>query len=107
MSIDKRNTLAVFPDSAWANSHHANVAPPCWPVSGLVETTFIAFPALVQGASGCCDESGVLRHVHLPLRGQRRLGWPGWPAFLLPVELRRVNHTASTNAEDFTSPTLR
>ena len=43
------------------------------------------------------DESGVLRHVHLPLRGQRRLGLPVWLTLLLPVELRRVNHIASTN----------
>ena len=35
--------------------------------------------------------------VHLPLRGQRRLGWPCRPSPLLPVELQRVNHTASTN----------
>lgn len=27
--------------------------------------------------------------------------------FLLPVELRRVNHTASTNAGDFTFEILR
>jgi hypothetical protein len=44
----------------------------------------------------------------LPLRGQRRLKVsallnPGWPEpngvnfLLLPVELRHVNHTASTN----------
>lgn len=54
------------------------------------------------------DGSGALRHVHLPLRGQRRLGWPrDRLAFLLPVELRRVNHTASTNSEDSTFKSLR
>ena len=44
------------------------------------------------------DESGAFRLVHLPLRGQRRLGVP-LPVYtlLLPVELRCVNHTASTN----------
>ena len=45
------------------------------------------------------DESGVLRLVHLPLRGQRRLSWATLSfTLLLPVELRRVNHVASTNA---------
>lgn len=63
-----------------------------------------------------CDESGIARFVHLPLRGQRRLGLTvahldklsaNEPTLLLPVELRRVNHTASTNAGDFTFKTLR
>ncbi len=53
------------------------------------------------------DGSGVWGHVHLPLRGQRRLGLPGGLTLLLPVELRRVNHTASTNCEDFTFKSLR
>jgi hypothetical protein len=44
-----------------------------------------------------CDGSGILQFVHLPLRGQRRLGLPIWLALLLPVELRHVNHVASTN----------
>ncbi len=62
---------------------------------------------LVQGSQWQIDESGVLRHVHLPLRGQRRLGWPIRLTLLLPVELRHVNHTASTNASDFTAESLR
>jgi hypothetical protein len=41
-----------------------------------------------------------------PLRGQRRPGAPRG-AFLLPVELRRVNHTTSTNGADFIREYLR
>jgi hypothetical protein len=43
-------------------------------------------------------EAESWRFVHLPLRGQRRLGGllSAW-TLLLPVELRRVNHVASTN----------
>jgi hypothetical protein len=48
-----------------------------------------------------CGETGMGQMTHafrLPLRGQRRLGCRRMPtAFLLPVELRHVNHTASTN----------
>ena len=43
------------------------------------------------------DESAVRNRVHLPLRGQRRLGVLWSHAPLLPVELRHENHTASTN----------
>jgi hypothetical protein len=54
---------------------------------------------LFKALSGC-DESGISRCVHLPLRGQRRLGRPVLGvSLLLPVELRRVNHTASTNTQ--------
>ena len=52
--------------------------------------------------------------VRLPLRGQRRLAVlallsgvnpsAGYHFLLLPVELRRVNHTASTNGADSTLP---
>ena len=52
---------------------HAGMAPPCWPVSGLVDATFIAFPVLVQGTSGWVMKAEP-KFVHLPLRGQRRLG---------------------------------
>ena len=50
------------------------------------------------------------KFVRLPLRGQRRLARTVWhfdklsandPNLLLPVELRHVNHTASTNAGHF------
>ena len=46
-----------------------------------------------------CDGSEIAKgFVHLPLRGQRRLGFAvDGKSLLLPVELRRVNHTASTN----------
>ncbi len=61
---------------------------------------------LFKALSGC-DESGILRCVHLPLRGQRRLGLPRIGlSLLLPVELRRVNHTASTNGPDSTPHAL-
>ena len=41
---ESKIALTVVPDSAWAARCHAGVTPPCWPVSGLMETTFIAFP---------------------------------------------------------------
>ena len=55
---------------------------PCWPVSGLTETTPVAFPT-VGTASGVRHRSGGLAprgigHVRLPLRGQRRLGGGPW-----------------------------
>jgi len=50
--------------------------------------------------SGLDASGGVQRHfVHLPLRGQRRLGLLlASVTLLLPVELRRALHTTSTNA---------
>lgn len=53
------------------------------------------------------DESGAWRRVHLPLRGQRRLGLLlASLTLLLPVELRHGNHAASTNAEHSSCATL-
>lgn len=53
------------------------------------------------------DESGALRRVHLPLRGQRRLGLLlASVTLLLPVELRHLNHAASTNAAHSSCATL-
>jgi hypothetical protein len=67
--------LTAFPDSAWATQLCLNEASsPCWPVSGLVETTFVAFPSLNEfNLSGKRDKSGAQGLVHLPLRGQRWL----------------------------------
>ncbi len=79
---------------------HLRAQPPCWPVSGLVESTSIAFPSACSKTLSDNDESGTLRCVHLPLRGQRRLGSALRLTLLLPVELRHANHTASTNALD-------
>lgn len=38
--------LTAFPDSAWASQRRVveDAPPPCWPVSGLTETTCVAFP---------------------------------------------------------------
>ena len=72
----------------------------------------------------CARKKNLAGHSSvLPLRGQRRLKVfallnPGGPepdgvdSLLLPVELRRVNHTASTNTQDSTlqqavNPTIR
>ena len=64
-------------------------------------------------------EAGQTHPFVLPLRGQRRLkvlaladqGLRGFDSLLLPVELRHVNHTASTNkfilsAESSINPTI-
>ena len=56
-------------------------------------------PKRVYIAPSDLDTSGASRLVHLPLRGQRRLGQAVVSRdLLLPVELQHVNHTASTNA---------
>jgi len=48
-----------------------------------------------------------MKFVRLPLRGQRRLARAvGGESLLLPVELRHVNHTASTNAGHFKSKSV-
>ena len=72
-------------------------------------TTPIAFPSACSGHSvavmGAKSKPRYERRfVHLPLRGQRRLGWLlDSVSLLLPVELRRVNHGASTNSVDSTA----
>ena len=81
------------------------------------EAAFIAFPCACSRRSVASDESWMHSPSHeagqthpfvLPLRGQRRLkvltladrGLRGFDSLLLPVELRHVNHTASTNRVD-------
>jgi hypothetical protein len=73
------------------------------------ETTSIAFPSMCSKRSVAVMEAEFkavltcLSFVHLPLRGQHRLGkWqfeststPSSPLF--PVELQHANHAASTN----------
>jgi hypothetical protein len=49
MMKNANETLTVFPDSAWAARCHAGATPLHWPVSGLMETTFIAFPDACSG----------------------------------------------------------
>jgi hypothetical protein len=83
------------------------------------EAAFIAFPSTCSRRSVASDESGIQFQARklrthsfvLPLRGQRRLedlapahhdGVRGLNSLLLPVELRHVNHTASTNIEHST-----
>ena len=92
------------------------------------EAAFIAFPCACSRRSVASDESWMHSPGHeagqthpfvLPLRGQRRLkvlaladrGLRGFDSLLLPVELRHVNHTASTNklilsAESSINPTI-
>ena len=53
--------------------HALGAYPPCWPVSGLVEATFIVFPSACSKRSVTVMKAVSKRHVHLPLRGQRRL----------------------------------
>lgn len=78
----------------------------------------IAFPCACSGHSvavmkaDCTGKKSLAGQSSvLPLRGQRRLKVsallnPGWSEpngvnfLLLPVELRHVNHTASTNSQD-------
>jgi hypothetical protein len=84
------------------------VLSPCWPVSGLTELLSSPSQVLVQGSqwrmmkADCKPNMSGLQPSVLPLRGQRRLKiLPGLADFpLLPVELRHVNHTASTNSQD-------
>ena len=103
---NKSNALTAFPDSAWASQRALAGTPPCWPVSGLADATFIAFPVTCfRATSGLWDESGAGLEpglVCLPLRGQRRLGVRVEHTLLLPVELRTVNQPASTNGQHFT-----
>ena len=92
---------------------------PCWPVSGLTERPSSPSQVLVQGsqwrmmkAEWASKNFSAGHSSVLPLRGQRRLGGVALTdqmtdrcsvdALLLPVELQRVNHTASTNSRDST-----
>ena len=52
----------------------------------------------------CTPESSDMHSSVLPLRGQRKLKAiaVGQNSLLLPVQLRHVNHTASTNSQDST-----
>jgi hypothetical protein len=72
-----------------------------WPVSGLAERFHRLPRRLFDAPSGCVMEAGG-RKARLPFR-DRCGGSAGEVrryrhSFLLPVELRHVNHTASTNA---------
>ena len=75
------------------------------------ETALIAFPSACSRRSVAIDEYWTkarrydLNPFVLPLRGQRRLrvlARLSANSLLLPVELRHVNHTASTNIRDST-----
>lgn len=58
---------------------------------------------LFKALSGMCDRSGAQGLVRLTVAGaaQVRCGRAFDPTLLLPVELRRVNHTSSTNSDNF------
>jgi len=82
--------------------------PPRWPVSGLAALLSPAFPGACFRAPSGFEEwkwrqkPGLRAPTAWPLRGQRRWRRPVTRRrLLLPVELRRVNHGASTNAPDF------
>jgi hypothetical protein len=72
-SVKRKTHLPASPP---AKSHHLDkIQTPCWPVSGLTETTFITFPNTHSKHSVVelmkmepLEGSSVL-----PLRGQRRL----------------------------------
>lgn len=73
---------------------------PCWPVSGLAETTSVAFPSACSRRPVAC----VTEAESITTRPLDRCGGSAGEHFastkhlLLPVELRNVNHVASTNA---------
>ena len=95
---------------------------PCWPVSGLTELPSSPSQARVQNAQWLLMkaecffrlfiEKGIrpftvagaaqVRTLGATERGLTRSA--GLDFLLLPVELRRVNHTASTNETDSTLP---
>ncbi len=58
---------------------------------------------LFKALSGLCDRSGAQGLVRLTVAGAAQVGRcrASDAAFLLPVELQRVNHTASTNIVNF------
>ena len=78
---------------------------PCWPVSGLAERLPSLPRRLFEAPSGC-----VMRVEPYDSSADRCGGSAGLigiePTLLLPVELRHVNHAASTNGEDFKGPYL-
>jgi hypothetical protein len=58
---------------------------------------------LFKAFSGLCDRSGAQGLVRLTVAGAAQVGCcrASDATLLLPVELRRVNHTASTNISNF------
>jgi cell division protein ZapB len=75
--------------------------PPRWPVSGLTARLRRLPRHLFQGAQWLVDEGGT-EGCRLFDRCGGSAGWlgPEGLRLLLPVELRRVNRGASTNARD-------
>ena len=112
---NRPNADAVVPDSALAKRRRASKrrAPPlCWPVSGLTELLSKPSQARVQDAQWLNDESWLVRlgtqAVRLTVAGAAQVGVAvASDTVLLPVELRHVNHTASTNGVDFIRNNLR
>ena len=60
---------------------------------------------LFKASSGLFDRSGAQGLVRLTVAGAAQVerGRASDAAFLLPVELRHVNHTASTNIANFSN----
>ena len=101
-----RKTLTAFPDSAWVIS--------CllWRAATLLagiragEDNLCRLPSrLFKASSGLIDRSEAQGLVRLTVAGAAQVEpcRASDVAFLLPVELRHVNHTASTNMVDFSN----
>lgn len=62
---------------------------------------------LFKALSGLCDRSGAQRLVRLTVAGAAQVGCCRAcdATLLLPVELRCVNHIASTNSVNYKYPT--
>jgi len=90
----------LSPSSPTVLEHHS-CAQACNHLVGRYPGWWMRPPSPSQASSKhsvAVMEAESWRFVHLPLRGQRRLGGLlSAFALLLPVELRRVNHVASTN----------
>ena len=92
--------LTAFPGSL-ERTRRARRRTPCWPVSGLVEAGSVAFPGFMSKPSGYRQKPRANRSRPLTVAGAAQVRFAVDSLTpLLPVELRRVNHSASTNAAD-------
>lgn len=71
------STAARFPAGRRIMAHRSGGTPPRWPVSGLMDQPVRpSREPEVPSGRGHKRECWRQHSVHLPLRGQRRLGWP-------------------------------